>query len=41
MRIRGRGGSAPHTPTYSHTLSNPNQSSTLNASTKVLCNVIT
>lgn len=33
MRIRGRGGNAPHTPTYFHTLSNPNQSFTLNAFT--------
>lgn len=33
MRIREMGGNAPHTPTYSHTLSNPNQSFTLNAFT--------
>lgn len=38
MRIRGRGGSAPHTPTYSHTLSNPNQSFTLNAFTNSFLN---
>lgn len=33
MRIRRESGSPPHTPTYSHTLSNTNQSFTLNAFT--------
>ena len=38
MRIIGRGGNAPHTPTYSHTLLNTNQSFTFSAFTNSFLN---
>ena len=38
MRIKRCGGSAPHTPTYSHTLLNTNQSFTFNAFTNSFLN---
>lgn len=40
MRIRWESGNAPHTPTYFHTLSNTNQSFTLNTFTNSPFNTI-